>query len=272
MSTGFKVSTKEFSKSLNKVMDMLKVGGPKVIKEQAVLVLVRAQKGFTPPKNKKAGVTKIRSDISSSDSSQPARASGPFFVIQPWMTPTTQLDGKYGNRNYVTLYGTRKGNALGVKQPEYRPNASVSEMRARHKSRYKVGARIGVSRMRTMRVSGNFWDLQQMAVEERAMKRYMAFMGKRVGALKGGWNSALNGLGASHQIPAWVKKAQSSAVKGIFKNRLKVPFFPSVTIGNQSPSIGRFRVDWQTILDTRARDMVRRAKYLVRKAKKAGRM
>jgi hypothetical protein len=94
-------------------------------------------------------------------------------------------------------------------------------------------------------------------------------MQSRVGRLKAGWNKSLRAVGG--KIQGWAARhGQAEADYGLVVNQLGRKDFPSITVGNAGPSITRWRKEWQVLLNTRARDMVKRAEFLVRKARKAG--
>lgn len=259
MQNGFKIDARKFNASLDRVAVLLRTEPRIIVKEQAKLLLQRAQTGFTPPKTLAQGRAKIASDIYGS------REGGLFQVYAPKLVENP-VEG-----NHVTLWASKKEKrAYIVKRVMYWPSASVEKMREWHKSRYANDPNNRIKLRYPRDFNGkNFTDLNRPAVERGALDRYVKMMQKRVGRLKAGWNESLKAVGG--KIQGWAARhGQAERDYGLLLNNLGHKDFPSITVGNQAPTITRWRKEWQTLLDTRARDMVKRAEFLLRKARKKG--
>lgn len=263
---GIKVDARKFNAALDRVAILLKKEAPVVVKEQAKLLVERAQTGFTPPKSKYMGVNAIKQDIFGGRRIGTLQKSRGIFLKlgQKWINEAQQNGGT------VKLWANKKGEVYGVEKTDFQPNASVQQMRAVHKRFYGKGKQIRVSTAGARdRHIGRWRFMDRMAVSDEAASRYLDFMAKRVGSLKAGWNKALKMVGG--RIQSMAKRHQEKEMLwGIAFGSLEHPTFPSVTVGNQAPSITRWRNEWQTLLDTRARDMVKRAQFLLKKAKRKG--
>lgn len=258
MTDAFKVDARKFNADLDKVAILLRKEAPVVVRDQARLLLVRAQVGFTPPKNKKAGVAAIASDLLGGNGTW-----GILSTIKDYMLPPKETPSAF------RLWASAKTRrAYGVEKPHYQPKATVPQIRAWHKSNIKSGKRRIFLKDLRPRDDGRFVYLDRLMVDQNAFQRYMAFMAKRVGRLKSGWNKALLSVGG--KIQSFAKRHDVEQEYGLVVNRLNKQDYPSITVGNQAPTITRWRKEWQTLLDTRARDMVKRAQFLLKKAKRKG--
>jgi hypothetical protein len=260
MQDTFTIDARKFNKALDTVAIVTRKGAPAVVKEQARLLLQRAQTGFTPPETLAEGRAKIAKDIYGKRDN-----SGLFQVFKPELIENP-IEG-----NFVTLFASKDTKrAYGVKRVMFWPGATMGKMREWHRSRYKTGSdgRIKVKSPAPW-IASRFVDFNKPAVEKPVLDRYVRMMQSRVGRLKAGWNKALKAVGG--KIPKWVAKHQEvESNYGICINELLKKDFPSITIGNQAPTIGRWRTSWESLLNSRANDMVKRANHLLKKAKKAG--
>jgi len=268
MNNGFTVDARGFNKALDRVATVLKKDAPSVVKDQARLLLQRAQVDFTPPKTKAQGVNAIKQDLFGGRRIGTLQKSRGVFlkVGSKWINEAVQQG------TTVKMWANKKGEVYGVEKTQYKPNASVGEMRDAHLKAYGKGSRIRISTAGARdRIIGRWRFMDRMVVGEESAARYLDFMAKRVGGLKSGWNRALKAVGG--KIQSFAKKHPDKESRyGLLEDRLKQADYPSITVGNAVPSIMRWKKEWQTLLDTRARDMVKRAEFLLRKARKSGRM
>lgn len=258
MSDGFTLDARKFNAALDKVAVTLRKDAPDVIRQEARLLLQRAQTGFTPPKTLAQGRAKIRADIYGS------KRGGLFQIYSPAIAKATT------HSQFVRLFANRSTHkAYLVKLGMFWPSATTDQMETWHKSRlYLSGGRIKVKYPQA-HAGKNFVDLNRPAVTRQALEKFITSVQKRVGRLKAGWNLALLAVGG--KIQPWAARHKDVEFDyGLVLNGLGNTDYPSITIGNQAPTISRWRKEWQVLLDSRARDMVKRAEFLLKKAKKKG--
>lgn len=259
MQNGFKIDARKFNVALDRVAVLLRTEPRIIVKEQARLLLQRAQTGFTPPKTLAQGRAKIAGDIYGSSN------GGLFQVYSPKIVENPIVG------HHVTLWSSKKTKrAYIVKKMMYWPSATVEKMREWHKSRYTNDPNNRIKLRYPRDFNGaQFTDLNRPAVDRESLVRYVKMMQRRVGRLKAGWNESLKAVGG--KIQGWAARhSEAERDYGLLLNDLGRKDYPSITVGNQAPTITRWRKEWQTLLDTRARDMVRRAEFLLRKARKKG--
>ncbi len=247
---------REFNKSLDRVAVITGKEPKEVVKNEARLILVTAQTGFTPPKTPAQGRAKIAADIYGK------RKSGGLFQVY---NPTIAQQTSKGQ--FVKLWAT-KDRAYMVKRGMFWPDANNARMREWHASRYASGNRIRIKYPNSFQGNG-FTDLNRPAVQRSALDRYVRFMQRRIGRLKAGWNIALKAAGGKIQGMA-KRHTDIERRYGLVVDKLLERNNPSITIGNQAPTISSWRKSWQTLINSRAKNMVKRAQFITRKAKKAG--
>lgn len=248
-----------FNKALDTVAIITNQEPKQIVKNEARLLLQRAQTGFTPPQNAKQGRAKIAKDVYGT------RQTGGLFVLY---NPTIAQKTEKGQ--FVKLWAS-KDRAFMVKRGNFWPDATNAKMREWHRSRYSdKGKRVSVNYPRSFQGNG-FTDLNRPAVQRNTLERYIRFVSRRVGRLKAGWNAALKAVGGKIQGMA-KKHTDIEGRYGLVINKLNQPNNAEITIGNQAPTISSWRKSWQSLINSRARDMVKRAEFMVKKAKRKAKL
>ena len=136
-----------------------------------------------------------------------ARHAGVFLVLADAI-----VSKAVRNTNGVRLWATKTGEIYGAEEHFFKPHASVAEMEAHHRRYFKNG-RMSQAGGRTRDV-GRWRFIDKMIVSQRAYKRYVVYLSKKIGKLASGFNAAAQALGASG-VPQWVKRhgAKYSAIR-----------------------------------------------------------
>lgn len=101
------------------------------------------------------------------------------------------------------LWTTRTGEPFGVETDLFRPNASLSDMRAHHKRYWKRG-KMTEAGARTRDI-GRWKFIDRMVVTHETLDAYIHEVQSKVGYLASGWRVAAQKLGVT--LPKWIRDA-----------------------------------------------------------------
>lgn len=166
---------------------------PEVLMSPVAKGVIRQIIAESPPKKKAYGQGAIRRDLMGGDG-----RAGIFYV-----TKAKDLGGLH-ERNpdgIVKLWHTKDGRVFGTETEFYKPNASISDMKAHH-GRYFKNGRMTSAGSRTRDI-GRWKFVDRMVVSEQAMKRFESHLGKGLGEAASGWNLAAAKLGVKPPAFIW---------------------------------------------------------------------
>ena len=237
-----------------------------VMKEIIAITPPRSGKGFSSPKTAEAqGQGKMRADLIGGGSGRGKRRAGVFVVLSDSLVDSAIETDTFQSEN-VRLWTRRDGTVYGTQRSFFRPDASISEMRAHHKEYFKNGQ---MSRAGTYtRDIGRWKWIDQMIIRASTWERYWKHIAPRVGYYAGGWGPGARALKVP--LPPYARRNSSTPGRvdiTIQPNRLRIVIENAANFSSVDRDMAR-RVQWA--VNVQATKMERRLPFLMRAAARMG--
>lgn len=129
------------------------------------------------------------------------KRAGIFTVLSDSLIDSAIETGAYEGGENVKLWVRKDGTVYGTQRHFFRPDASMSEMRAHHK-KYFVNGEMSAAGAYTRDIGRWKW-IDQMVVRESTFDRYLKSQERKVGLYASGWRPSAQSLGVS--TPAYMK-------------------------------------------------------------------
>lgn len=171
--------------------------------------LIKEVVDITPPAHgkgtrgraRKMGQKKIATDLVGGGSGRGRRRAGVFTVLSDSLIDSAIETGAYEGGENVRLWVTKDGRVYGTQRHFFRPDASMTEMRAHHKRYFKNGE---MSRAGTYTRDIARWRwIDQMVVRVSTFNRYLKSQQRKVGFYAAGFAPAL--AGTRQPLPVYMR-------------------------------------------------------------------
>jgi hypothetical protein len=262
VSANFTFDASKLNEQIWRARNIIRKEMPLIIKDETRLLLKQAI-AFTPPVRskktdenpgvsaRKAGEAAIAADLFSK---RGRGLRGIFLILQPYQM---NLEG---SANSVRLFAKKDGQVYGVERQDYRPNATISEMKEVH-NRARVGSRGRPSKSGAYtRDVGRWKFIQRMAIGPKSAERYLKYVHSHVGRMKAGWLPAYAKVGG--EVPSWIDRHYSGAT-GFAFDMTHQPDKPFIRFGNVSKGIGYVSHAFRGALAVRAKSLKKKLDYIV---------
>lgn len=233
MQLSIQANTRELENRLYILAREARVGYGQVIREEGRLIAKNIQQ-LTPPASHAQGRGAIRQDLFGGKRKGGGRYSsvGLFQMIGN----STQVPPRnQGSETVGIRLGWESGKAIRIMRKNWRPDASLAEMREFHK-RYqnpKTGRTGYVSQSTIGR-----WRVQdQMWVKDAAAKAYLNELQSRVGWAKAAQAPVIQAAGGS--VPAWIGRHAAKSGTATTNFTGETPFVRSVGYNIKIPNYQR---------------------------------
>lgn len=218
---------------------------------------------ITPPahgkgtrgKARRMGQNKIAGDLLGGRGS--GRRAGIFTVVSDSLIDQAALN--YTGGENVRLWVRSDGSVYGTQPQHFRPDATLSELKAHHDAHFRNGKMAGAGGFN--RTEGRFEWISNMVVRESTFKKYLGSQQRNVGFYAAGFRPAMMGVGLP--IPAYMKRHKAV---GMFHLNLEGDDLSM--IATNAVGYGSIDSDLQRrihfAISATARGMERRLPYLIR--------
>lgn len=209
MSEELEVDLSEFEIQFRRFMEHSRRGVEAEFKTQCKGLIKRVI-DITPPASqagtgisaKRMGQSAIRRDlIGYGGFSRHQKRAGIFTVLSDSLIDAAIDSGAYEGGENVRLWIRKDGSVYGTQRHFFRPDASMSEMRAHHKQ-YFVNGEMSAAGAYTRDIGRWKW-IDQMVVRESTFNRYLKSVERRVGLYAAGWRPSAQALGVT--TPQYMK-------------------------------------------------------------------
>jgi hypothetical protein len=192
------------------------------------------------------------------------RTRGIFVVMDAGLLAKNHRINSTGT---IRLFVKKDGTVYGTDQAHYRPNASVSEMKAHHQSKRGANGRVTKAGAQTRDI-GRWKFIEQMVVTRAAYLRYEKAVHKKVGMLAASIvASAEAKLGPLKGVPIWVRRHAAKGGGTVNLSESKLGY--EVTVENSNP---RMQSDLQRkfnyVLAYRLNALQKKLPFIVRSIEK----
>lgn len=225
----------------------------------SVRLFVQDWEKFTPPKRQAQGRKAVKQDLLGGRNVQSAtgfkRSRGIFLIMQDWMP-------QHVGERTVRLWANKHGDVYGVEKVLYQPAASQETLKSHHlRFRSRRTGRTSLAGSWTRDV-GRWKFINQMAVNKRAMNKYVREVQSHVGRMKAALTPALQELGGT--VRGWVRKhgiSNPSSQGYIFKQFTEHE--KSFTIGMIAPGASKLERMVRDVMHNRTRAMAQRIRLIL---------
>ena len=192
------------------------------------------------------------------------------------ISDSIKAQAKQNSSGTIKLFINKKGEVYGTDAAHYLPNASVSTLKAIHKTKF-VNGRVSAAGGNDRQI-GRWKFIDQYFVPQTSINAFLKLQFRKVGLVKAGWAVAAAACKADVRqplsgIPGWVRRNLSKA-RGAFDDSKASGFSWKIKLKNQ---VGYARQTLSPSNEALARNIARRRFYSMMnhairytKAKEAG--